>query len=291
MLRCPFTPSPRLAAGFVAKVLSAAVLVTALCSAALAQGAAGPLWLLSTTEDAAGGRATSSLYTLEASFGAGVVAGRAAAGTYTLTGGFSANLDAGPDGRPWLMGCDPCFAPPVAGTRVALRGTALDAGTNPVLRVASANARIVTRSPDRVVFESPDVARPGWTRVELATSAGTTSLERGLAILPLVDGQRAAVNGLPFTLDYRGKQHDFVVWFAATRRAATPLALPPLRHVLELDPASLVTITATFVSRADGQTALSFPAGLVLPRVYFQALVLTEARDYYPGSFTNVFER
>ncbi|MCB9891762.1 MAG: hypothetical protein H6832_07985 [Planctomycetes bacterium] len=258
------------------------------CASATGQ-AASTNHVLTSSEQSAGGATSSTTYRLHGSLGAGVVAARTTSSTFVLRGGFVATLDASASGRPWLMAVEPRYAPLFGNTKVSLRGTELHLGSTASVKVGGLAATVGPRTRDAVEITVPKQAQPGWAAVEMTAAGTTTTLARGVGVLPMLDGARSGVRGAPLDLEYRGTQGDLAIWFVALRRASTRLTLAPIHHALELDLASLIVVTTTTPDHT-GRNAVRFPAAFGLPPLYFQALVLTNASGYAPGSFTNVLE-
>ena len=266
---------------------AAALLCASLCTTAFvgAQAASSKTFFLPANEHGAGGQASSTRFRLSGSFDSGAIAQRAASRSFVLNGGFVASHDVRVSGRPWLTGVRPLYAPLKGGTTLTLYGTELHLGLTATLKIGAQVAAVTTRTRDQVQATLPLQPEPGWQAVELNAGGVTTTLPRGLGVLPMLDLDRPRRNGRPFEVSYRGKTGDLVVWLVGAARGPK-IVLPGYGHGFELNLAAFHVLTGTIVSDPSGVQRLALP-GVNSGPLYFQSLVISRDAGYAPGSFTN----
>jgi hypothetical protein len=261
----------------------------ALSAALAAQSASDPVRFLVAADPGSGGTTQSATHRLTGSFSTGVPAARALSAGFVLLGGFPAAVDAPPTGRPWLTGVLPQFATLRGGAALALHGTELNLGAPPALTIGGRPAVLLARSNDRLTTTLPEQPEPGWRAVEASSSLGTTTLPRGIGVLPMLDFPDAPAPGAGSLLELRARQGDTVAFLAALGRFPT-LPLPPFHHGLQLDLGTLFVLPPFPVTDPQGRLTLATPANHGPARIFVQAVVLSTDPGYVPGSFTNVVE-
>lgn len=266
-------------------------LVTALLAGVASAQSASSTFVLPAGELGQGGSTTSSNWKLTASLGDGAVATRTSSAGFTLTGGFAAALAAGPSGEPFVMATRPLYGPLLGGTALTLHGTELHVGSSAAVAIGGKSTPVTTRSRARIVTSLPAQTAPGWASVEVTAGGATSTVRKGVGVLPMLDGEPPCARGAPFDIEFRGTQHDLTIWMVALSTRMNPLSMPPLHYEYRLDLASMFVVTAAPVTHASGVLQLRVPGLRWGPRVFFQALVLSDTRGYLPGSFTNVIAR
>jgi hypothetical protein len=169
---------------------------------------------------------------------------------------------------------------------VVLHGTEMNFGTPPVLTIGGQTAPLLVRSNDKLTTTLPIQTAPGWRPIVASNSLGTTTLPRGVGVLPMLDFPDAPAPALPSRLEVRGRQGDALVLLAALG-AIPPLPFRPFGHGLQLDLVTLLLLPPFVITDPQGVFSIQTPAGTPV-KVFLQALVLTSDPGYAPGSFTNV---
>ncbi len=269
------------------------LLGVALCASALALpvsaqrdgggAASSQTFVMPSSETSSGGSSASTVYKLTASFGAGVVADSCTSTTYKLVGGFTATLDTPLGLRPWLTSVLPLYAPFKGGIALRLAGTNLHLGANAGVKIGGQVATVGSRGRAFINVTVPAQKVPGWQPVEVSVGGQTSTLPKGLGILPLLDIERAAIPGIPFSVTYRGTPGDAVVWLVSGGSLSHPIPLAGFGYHFALD---LFTITA--VMSPTGKTDLFIPGVPWARPLAMQALGLSTNAGYAPGCFTNV---
>ena len=89
---------------------------------------------------------------------------------------------------------------------------AVDIGGAPQVTVSGRAAPVVAQSGTDVAIRPPLLSDPGWHRIELTTTVGTTTLERGIGVMPILFTEGAAAENEPFDLVFEGTRNDMVVF-------------------------------------------------------------------------------
>jgi hypothetical protein len=272
--------------------IAAAALVVACAATAAAQTAApaasSPTWFLVAADTGPGGASQSFTHALCGTLAAGAPAARALSTSFVLLGGFPAAVDAPATGQPWLAGVEPAFAPLLGGTALVLHGTELALGPTPAITVGGVVAPVGGRTNATIATVLPPQPQPGWQPVTVQGPFGSTTLPRGVGVLPLLDLPVAHQDDVPVALRYVGAPGDIVVFGVAAGTGPVPLPIAPYHHGLLLDLATVFVLTAEFVVAPDGVFALQLPALAPTSPILFQCLALTLHPGYAPGAFTNV---
>lgn len=253
-----------------------------------AQSASSPTHFLVGGEVAAGGTTQSIAHRLAGSFSSGVPAARSTSTNHVLLGGFPAAGDVPVAGRPWLTGVSPAFAPLLGGTPLVLHGTELNLGAALQITVGGVGAITGARTQASVQTTLPAQPRPGYRDVHVRSTAGDSTLPRGIGVLPLLEFPVAHQANVPVVLRYLGAQGDQVVLVLALGTLPAPFPIPGFHHGLELDLFSLLALPALPVTAADGRLEVQLPAAAPASPIFFQAFSLTQNPGWFPGSFTNV---
>lgn len=264
------------------------VAVTALPAQTITTGAgsSGVQYFSESRSAAAFGNAKSTTYTLSATFGQ-IGTGEARSSTYTLTGGFPGTLQA-TSAAPWLTAALPTFITPRSQDLVWLSGTRLFPGI-PTVSVSGQPATVIAHSATDVAVRMPNLAEPGWHEITLRNSAGETSLERGIGVLPLLYTDRAGAPNIPFDIVFKGTRGDSVLWVLGLTRG--PLVkIGSFLHGLAIDPAAAVVLNTLMISANTGELKLEIPASPFPTPLYIQGLFLSNNPGYAPGSFSNLLE-
>ena len=170
---------------------------------------------------------------------------------------------------------------------VTLHGTGLDLGTSPAVTVGGVPAQVQGRARDRMTAKLGFQPEPGWQPVTVSTSAGSSTVVRGLGVLPLLDTDPPAVPGEPFELVLRGAQQDQVLVAVGLRRVQ-PLPLADWLHGLALDPSVMLMLPGAVITSPGGERRLPIPPSTWVSPVFLQALFVTNDPGYGPASFSNV---
>lgn len=252
-----------------------------------AQSASSPTFFLVAGEAGSGGSCQSFLHHLTGTSSAGAPAARAVSPSYVLLGGFPAAIEAPAVGTPWLCGVDPALAPLLGGTPLVLHGTELNLGPAPAITVGGQAAATGARTNATIQTVLPPQPQPGYQPVVVQGPFGSSTLPRGIGVLPLLDLPVAHQANVPFALRYIGAQGDFVVIGLASATSPFTLPFPPFHHGLQLDLSSLLVLPMQPVTSPDGILSLALPA-TPSASIFFQAFVLTQNPGWSPGSFTNI---
>lgn len=255
-----------------------------------AQAASGSQsYFLSAVDIGSGGRADSAIYNVTSSAGGGLaVDTNASSSTYQFRGGFFGALTAPTLGSPWITGASPIYIKPAGNPALTLHGTDLAAGTQPVITVGTVQAPFVSRSVSQVQVTVPPQPIPGYQTVTFANSSGTTRLEAGVGVLPMID-TREPLNGWdPNVLRFHVTQGDFVIFGLASSLFPAGFQIADWNYRLLLEPNDILLTDSYFVGDPEGKLNLTIPAFFPSGQVYCQAVVLTNDPTYAPASFTNV---
>lgn len=263
-------------------------LALAFSTSVKSQAASSKSFFLTSSEIGPGGTCVSQGFRLTAGFGDGVVASRVVSKGYVLTGGFPATLDAKLALQPWLTGLRPLYAPLKGGTALTLHGTELALGANTGVQIGTKTAIVSARTRDTVKATMPVGLEPGWQSVTVTAGGQTSTLQRGIAVLPMLELVSAAEPLLPFTVQYRGAKGDVVVLLAGVTRLPFTVPVSPFQHGLELNPAAMLVLDPAVVSEPSGVLQTPLPALPWARPLLFQAITLSQNPGYSPGSFTNL---
>ncbi|HEX6810465.1 MAG TPA: hypothetical protein VF384_02475 [Planctomycetota bacterium] len=248
--------------------------------------ASSQTYFLVASEFASGDEANTLLYNLRPAQGAGLVAEPTSqSATYAMFGGFPAALSASVIGRPWLTGAEPFYVPQLGGSQLILHGTEMWLGGTPTVTIGGQVVNVGSRSADTVVVTKVNQPVPGLQRVEITNNLGTTALEEGIGVLPMLE-LREPMNGTdPNRIRYHGAPGDLVLLGVGVNLAPIPWVFPGFGYSLQLDPANLF-LTLLYVSDAEGKVNIPLPPH---PSGFFrvQALVATNDPGFAPGSWTN----
>jgi hypothetical protein len=252
----------------------------------LSGSASSQTYFLVAAEWANGEETDTLTYNLRASHGNGlVVEPLSQSSTYLMLGGFPAMLSAPVIGRPWLTGVTPFYVPQVGNPQLILHGTEMWLGGTPTVTIGGQTASVGARTVDTVLVTMPDQPVPGLQSVQVTNGLGTTTLNEGVAVLPMLE-LREPMNGTdPNRIRFHGTFGDLVVLGVGTNLAPVPVVFPGYGYSLQLDPNS-VALTLVYLPDADGRIEVPLPP---FPSGFFrvQALVWTNNPGYAPGSWTN----
>jgi IPT/TIG domain len=248
--------------------------------------ASGGLTYFSTTHsNAAGAKTGSATYALRGSIGDQAPAA-ANSTTYAVAGGFLATLEAASAG-PWLTSASARIVGPRSTDLVWLRGARLNLGGAPTVTVSGRAATVVAKSNTDVAIRLPSLPTPGWHEVELKNSGGTTSLERGLGVLPILYTEGAPASNAPFDLIFKGTRGDVVAWaLGVSPGPVIPVA--NFLHGLTINTSFVRVLPTIRISDPSGEFRMSIPPVPFRVAIYIQAMFVTSNRDYTPGSFSNM---
>jgi hypothetical protein len=267
--------------------MAAAVLGTA----AAAQHQAGntassATYFMAAIELGSGDDADTFLYRLQSSQGSGVVVEPdASSTTYRMRGGFFGALTSPVLGQPWLTGATPFFVKQVGNPNITLHGTELWLGPTPTVTLGGQTATTILRTVHQMVVTVPDQPVPGYQPVVFSNLAGTTRLNEGIGVLPMIE-KREPLNGAdPNYLRIHALFTDIVL-LVLSGAPSVGIQLFDFRHLLLLDPGQVVFLDAFFIGDPDGKMTIPlppYPSGLV----WVQALAFTLDPGYAPASWTN----
>ena len=122
----------------------------------------------------------------------------------------------------------------------------------------------------------------------LSTSSGTTTLPRGVGVLPMVYVEPPPARRRGFDLVFHGSRGDQVLWAVGIAPAAAPLPISGMHYGLAIDPAVLLVLPGATILDPSGQWRLPFPATDTPVSVYLQALFVSSDPAYAPGAFSNL---
>lgn len=258
---------------------------------AFAQPASSARYFMPCVEASAGGSGASTTYRLAASFGDGVVAGRADSATYRILGGFNACSVTTVTNRVWASGVDPRFTPITGGSLHTIYGHRLDLGASTSVMVGGLATTVNTRANDRLTVTAPAFTRPGWAPITVTNAGGTAHLARALGVYPMADTVPSAIESTqPFSVSYRGQAGDVVLIVVTRRRLPAAVSIPPYRHAIEVDLATIIgdPVGPFTVTDPSGVLRLDFPGiGFTRP-IHVQMIGVSATAPYAPGSLTNV---
>ncbi|MFN3242375.1 MAG: hypothetical protein ACE37K_12775 [Planctomycetota bacterium] len=239
------------------------------------------------TEFGSAEAATSLLYQLQGSQGSGVVnEPHAVSQTYQMRGAFYGASTAPVLGQPRLTAARPFFVRRINNGQLSLTGTELWLGPTPTITVGGQNATVITRTVDEIVVSLPDQPEPGFQPVTFSNPVGTTTLEEGVGVLPMLQ-RREPLNGVDPNYLRIDTLPNNVVLLALATDLGPGIQTLNFGFQLLLDPSSVFFTNAYFVADPDGRTIIPlppFPPGML----HAQVLDVTADPDDFPGSWTNV---
>lgn len=233
-----------------------------------------------------GGLANSATYALTATIGQ-PAPGDVGSTTYALTGGFVGTLDA-TSSEPWLTAANPAYVMPRSNDLLWLSGARLNLGL-PSVVVSGRPVTVVASSATDVAIRLPALPDPGWHSITLSNTAGTTTIERGVGVLPLMYTDGAPASEVEFDIVFRGTKGDVVVW-AMGVNPGTKLPIGPYLYGLTIDASFVRILPAMLITANSGEVRFSVPAVPITITFYLQGLFLTNNPGYAPGSFSNLLK-
>ena len=234
--------------------------------------------------DADGGQAQSTTYRVTAAIGQ-IDPGVRTSATYRLDGGFAGTLGVTATG-PWLTSAAPHFVTPRTTNLVWLSGTRLNVGVTTVT-VSTKPATVVAKSATDMAIRMPALPTPGWHEIKLTNSSGTTSLERGIGVLPMMFTEGAAASNSPFDLVFKGSKGDSVVW-ALGFGPGPVIPLGNYLHGLTINTSFVRILPTLAITANSGEFRLPVPPVPFVFTIYSQGLFLSANPGYSPGSFSNM---
>jgi IPT/TIG domain len=272
------------------RLLAVPFALSFLCAAVAAQGAAGSQnYFMSSVEFAAGNEGTSSLYQAQSISPSSLsIEPGASSAACVSSGGFLGALQVPLVGVPWVTGVTPRFVKPSGSPTILLHGSQLAAGSQPVVEIGGAVATVVSRAGDQLSATAPPLPVPGYQSVSLTTSTGSSRLESGIGVLPMIDTPEPLNGWDPNALRFHVSQGDFLIFGLASRLSPVGIQFEDWKHLLLLDPADIVLTDSYFVADPEGKLTLTIPPFFASGQVHCQALVITNEPSYAPASFTNV---
>jgi IPT/TIG domain len=235
-----------------------------------------------------GRKTQSTTYVLDGSFGVGVTGRRTTSRLYVMEGGFSSTLNVTAGGRPWLTAVEPRHVAMRGRATLTLRGTQLDVGSPPTVRIGGVATPVLSRSREAITTTLPIQPEPGWLPVTIDNSHGTTILPRGVAVLPLIEADPAPASEREFDLLFRGTKGDRIIWAMGISQSP-PLFVTGVHFGFALGPPPFEIFAGFGITGNDGILRLpvggrKYPVGFI----FVQALFLSSHPGYAPGSFSNV---
>jgi len=265
----------------------ALLLTSALAGSAGAQAAASVNFFIPAVEQTPGGEATSGVFSVACSFGAGLTPTGAASPLFSLLGGFPTMIDTPTTGRPWITGSLPQFPLLRGGTAQTIFGTQLDLGPSTTVAVDSVPAPVNSRGPGTLDITMPHVIEGGPLPVEVVNSGGRALQPEVIKVLPLIETDGPFRNFEVNRIRYRGVQGDVIVWALADAPIA-PIQLFPYEGLFRLNLLTLIASLPQIVTSPDGILYLDLPAVELNIPIFFQGFVFSNDPGYGPGSFTNL---
>jgi len=233
-----------------------------------------------------GGMSNSSTYALTATIGQRA-SGDSGSATYALTGGFAGTLDA-TSSEPWLTDANPAYVMPRSNDLVWLSGARLNL-SQPSVVVSGRPATVVASSATDVAIRLPTLPDPGWHSIALSNFAGTTTIERGVGVLPLLYTEGAPASEVAYDIVFRGTKGDVVIW-AMGVNPGMKFPIAPYLYGLTIDASFVRVLPAMFISANNGEVRFSVPAVTTTMAFYLQGLFVTNNPGYAPGSFSNLLK-
>jgi hypothetical protein len=269
--------------------IPAALLLAAIGSAQHQAGnaASSPTYFMAAAEFGSCEDANTLIFRLQGSQGSGVVTEPdAASATYRIRGGFFGALTAPVLNQPWLTAARPFYLKPSLNGNVTLHGTELWLGATPTITIGGQVAPVIARTVDQMVVSGPALPVPGFQPVTFTNGAGTSTMNEGVGVLPLLE-KREPLNGVdPNYIRFHTLPGDIVL-IVLGQAPGPGFQVLDFRYQLLLDPGLVFFTDAFFVGDPDGKTTIPlppFPSGLI----FVQGLSITNDPSYFPGSWTNV---
>jgi len=284
------TTSPRTLAGSHRDcILAIAATIVCIQNLATAQATGSSRQhVLLQSEASDGTTAQSTTYVLRGSLGRQSGAVQSNSASYQLEGGFPATLATTAATRPWLTAVRPQVTSSNQSGTLVLHGTNLDLGGSPTVQIGATPVTVGTRQRDHLAVTIPPLTVPGWQPVTVTTSAGETSITKGLAVLPMIETRPAPGSMVPFDLVFRGTTGDQVMWVMGIA-PGPPISLPGIRYGFGLHPSIFIVYSGFRIQSPDGELKLSFPATRYgAGFTFLQGLFISSSAPYAPASFSNV---
>lgn len=249
-------------------------------------GAAGGLYFSESSAHVDGGSAQSTTYKMAATIGAPILAGRANSTNFGVEGSFLGTLSAS-GSHPWVTSCLPNFVTPLSQLTVWLSGTRLDIGGTPIVTVGGKTATILSRSPTALAVRLPSLSVPGFQPIVVQNTSGSSTLPRGVGVLPMIFTEGAPASNKGFDLIFKGTQTDTIIWALGVNEGP-PIPISNFLHGLTIN-ASFVRILPTMqITSPTGELRLPIPAVPFNFKIYVQGLFVSTNPGYAPGSFSNL---
>ena len=147
---------------------------------------------------------------------------------------------------------------------------------------------VVSRAVDEITATASLQLKPGYQPVTLTTGAGSSRLDAGVGVLPMIDTPEPLNGWDPNALRFHVSQGDFLIFGLASRVLPVGIQIEDWNHSLLLDPNDIVLTDSFFVGDPEGKLTLTIPPFFASGQVHCQALVITNDPTYAPASFTNV---
>lgn len=265
--------------------------VLGLAAPLAAQASSSQSYFQTSTEHADGGQSQSPIYAMRSVTGPTLVPEPcSASATYVVEGGFTATLDATYIGRPWSTGVSPLYVGPAAGPTITIHGTELDLGAVPTVTIGGINATVQTRSIDNLTVTLPAQPEPGFQPVEITNGLGTTRVDGGIGILPILDTVCPVNSQTRIGMEYIGSPGDTAVLLLGVAPAAVGFPVLNFGYSLQIDPGFLLA-SAPFVAGPDGRVFFDLPPTNLADFVVLQTLTYITVNPSYPnGSFSNLLD-
>ena len=275
----------------IVEVVAASILLGV---AALAQGSSSSTnsFLPASSAGPAANNMQSTNWKLDASFGSGVVPGRATSANFVLEGSWLAALNGKTLGHPWVTGVSPLFGLLGVQTQHRVHGTELHLGATTSCSVGGIPATVNSRARDQLVVTLGKPTVPGWQSVVVSNGGGTSTLPKGIGILPMLDIESPIDNAgsRPSEIVYQGRQGDIVVWMLAAGKSPVVLPIPGYGYGFGLNFLTMIVLTTTPIGAPNGRAALPLPAVAFKRPLNMQGFVFAPLSPYKPGAFTNVVD-
>lgn len=261
-----------------------------LCAVAAAQGASGSQsYFLSSVDFGIGNEGVSSTYQAQVISPQSLsIESGAVSNAYASGGGLLGSLQVSFVGLPWVTGVSPRFIKPSGNQNIFLHGSQLSAGAQPSVEVGGLAATVVARSGDQLEASVPAQSVPGYKSVALTTTSGSSRIEAGIGVLPMIDTPEVLNGWDANALRFHVSQGDFLIFGLASQLSSVGIQFEGWNYRLMLDPNDIVLTDSYFVADPEGKLTLTIPPFFASGVVHCQALVITNEPSYAPASFTNV---